>query len=81
MEFRRYQGITIKLAIVKTFSSESGLVSSDLALIFEEDFQRVFGAPRVRLTLSSTDYTDGFLEKHEFKSQQARSFFKSHAMF
>ncbi|MBP1739851.1 MAG: hypothetical protein H6Q48_2144 [Deltaproteobacteria bacterium] len=45
LEFRTYQGTTIELEIKKTFSSESGLVSSDLVLISEDDFRKVFGTP------------------------------------
>jgi ABC-type lipoprotein release transport system permease subunit len=45
IEFRTYQGATIELEIRKTFSSESGLVSSDLVLISEDDFRKVFGTP------------------------------------
>jgi ABC-type lipoprotein release transport system permease subunit len=43
IEFRTYQGDTIELEIKKTFSSESALVSSDLVLISEADFRKVFG--------------------------------------
>ena len=46
IEFRTYQGVTIELEIKKTFSSESGLVSSDLVLISEDDFRKVFGTPK-----------------------------------
>jgi lipoprotein-releasing system permease protein len=46
LEFRTYQGVTIELEIKKTFSSESGLVSSDLILISEDDFRKVFGTPK-----------------------------------
>ena len=45
IEFRTYQGATIELEIKKTFSSESGLVSSDLILISEDDFRKIFGTP------------------------------------
>jgi len=45
IEFRTYQGVTLELEIKKTFSSESGLVSSDLVLISEDDFRKVFGTP------------------------------------
>ena len=46
IEFRTYQGVTIELEIKKTFSSESGLVSSDLVLISEDDFRKVFGTSK-----------------------------------
>ena len=45
IEFRTYQGATIELEIKKTFSPESGLVSSDLLLISEDDFRKIFGTP------------------------------------
>jgi len=45
IEFRTYQGATIELEIKKTFSSESGLVSSDLILVSEDDFRKIFGTP------------------------------------
>ena len=45
IEFRTYQGVTLELEIKKTFPSESGLVSSDLVLISEGDFRKVFGTP------------------------------------
>ena len=43
LEFRTYQGVTIELEIKKVFSSEFGVVSSDLILISADDFRRVFG--------------------------------------
>ena len=43
LEFRTYQGATIELEIKKVFSSEFGVVSSDLILISADDFRRVFG--------------------------------------
>ena len=43
IEFRTYQGVTIELEIKKVFSSEFGVVSSDLILISADDFRRVFG--------------------------------------
>jgi lipoprotein-releasing system permease protein len=46
IEFRTYQGVTIELEIKKTFTSESGLVSSDLILISDKDFRDVFGTPQ-----------------------------------
>jgi len=45
LEFRTYEGDTIEIEIGRTFSSESGLVSSDLILISEDDFRKVFGTP------------------------------------
>jgi len=45
LEFKTHQGATLELEIKKTFSSESGLVSSDLVLISEDDFRKVFGTP------------------------------------
>ena len=46
LEFRTYQGVAMELEIKKTFSSESGLVSSDLILISDDDFRKVFGNPK-----------------------------------
>ncbi|MGE5841833.1 MAG: ABC transporter permease [Deltaproteobacteria bacterium] len=43
LEFRTFQGHTIELEIKRTLPSESGLVSSDLILVSEEDFRKVFG--------------------------------------
>jgi ABC-type lipoprotein release transport system permease subunit len=45
IEFRTYQGDMIELEITKTFSAESGLVSSDLILVTEDDFKKLFGTP------------------------------------
>lgn len=45
LEFRTHTGETIELAVAKTFSKESGLLSSDLILICDQDFRRVFGFP------------------------------------
>jgi len=46
IEFRTYQGNLIELEIKKVFSSESGLVSSDLVLTSEADFRELFGTPK-----------------------------------
>ena len=46
MEFRTYEGVLINLEIKKVISSESELVSSDLILISEDDFRRLFGTSR-----------------------------------
>jgi lipoprotein-releasing system permease protein len=46
LEFRTYKGVNIELEIRKIFPSESGLVSSDLVLVSEDDFRRVFGTPK-----------------------------------
>jgi ABC-type lipoprotein release transport system permease subunit len=45
IEFRTYEGVIRELKIAKIFSSEVGLVSSDLILITEEDFRGLFGLP------------------------------------
>lgn len=50
IEFRSYKGVTIELEIKKTFSSESGLVSSDLVLVSEDDFRKIFGVPNGYVT-------------------------------
>ena len=43
LEFRSYDGKIINLEVRKIFSPESELVSSDLVLISENDFRRLFG--------------------------------------
>jgi ABC-type lipoprotein release transport system permease subunit len=45
MEFRTYAGEVIDLEIQGTLSSESEMVSSDLILVTEQDFRRLFGVP------------------------------------
>ena len=46
MEFRAYDGVVIDLEIKNTISSQSELISSDLILISENDFRRLFGTPK-----------------------------------
>jgi ABC-type lipoprotein release transport system permease subunit len=46
LEFRTYEGVLITLEIKKVISSESELVSSDLLLVSEDDFRRLFGTPQ-----------------------------------
>ena len=46
MEFRTYDGVVIDLEIKNRVSSESELISSDLILISENDFRRLFGTPK-----------------------------------
>jgi ABC-type lipoprotein release transport system permease subunit len=43
LDFRGYDGKVISLEVKKIFSSESELVSSDLILVSEEDFRKLFG--------------------------------------
>jgi lipoprotein-releasing system permease protein len=45
MEFRTYTGEVIDLEIQGTLSSESEMVSSDLILVTEQDFRKLFGVP------------------------------------
>ena len=45
LEFRSYEGKIITLEVKDIFSSESGLISSDLIMISENDFSRLFGVP------------------------------------
>jgi len=55
MEFRTYDGKIIELTIKNILSSESEIISSDLLMISEADFRRLFGTPEdyaVDLTLS-----------------------------
>ena len=46
LEFKTYEGALINLEIKKVISSESELVSSDLLLVSEDDFRRLFGTSR-----------------------------------
>jgi len=46
MEFRTYDGVLIDLEIKSRISSQSELISSDLILISEDDFRRLFGIPK-----------------------------------
>ena len=46
MEFRTYNGVLIDLEIKSRISSQSELISSDLILISENDFRRLFGTPK-----------------------------------
>jgi ABC-type lipoprotein release transport system permease subunit len=46
MEFRTYDGVLIDLEIKTRISSESELISSDLILISEDDFRKLFGTPK-----------------------------------
>src|SRR4030043_570048 len=50
MEFRTYNGIVIDLEIKSRISPESELISSDLILISEDDFRRLFGTPKPYVT-------------------------------
>jgi ABC-type lipoprotein release transport system permease subunit len=50
MEFRTYDGVIINLEIKNRISSQSELISSDLILISEDDFRRLFGTPRAFAT-------------------------------
>src|SRR4030042_2514099 len=46
MEFRTHDGALIELEIKNRISSQSELISSDLILISEDDFRRLFGIPK-----------------------------------
>jgi ABC-type lipoprotein release transport system permease subunit len=46
LEFRAHDGKIVNLKIKDIFSSESELVTSDLVLISEEDFRRLFGTSK-----------------------------------
>jgi len=46
IEFRTYDGVLIDLEIKNKISSESELISSDLILISENDFRKLFGTPK-----------------------------------
>lgn len=45
LEFRAYDGSMINLDVAAVMSAESELVSSDLVLVSEQDFRRLFGTP------------------------------------
>jgi ABC-type lipoprotein release transport system permease subunit len=45
LEFRSHDGTVIDLNVKSTIARESELVSSDLILISEQDFRRIFGTP------------------------------------
>ncbi len=45
LEFRSHDGTLIDLEVKGTISRESELVSSDLILVSEQDFRRIFGTP------------------------------------
>jgi cell division protein FtsX len=45
LEFQSYRGEVLHLNIHKTISSDSELISSDLILVSETDFRRLFGMP------------------------------------
>jgi len=45
LEFRSHDGAIIDLGVKSTISRESELVSSDLILVAEQDFRRIFGTP------------------------------------
>lgn len=46
LEFRTHVGEVVELEVKKVFSSEWGLVSSDLILVSEADFRDLFGVPK-----------------------------------
>jgi ABC-type lipoprotein release transport system permease subunit len=46
MEFKTYDGAIVNLEIKSRLSSKSELLSSDLILITEADFRRLFGTPK-----------------------------------
>ena len=45
LEFRSHDGSLIEMDVVGTLPRESELVSSDLILVSEQDFRRIFGTP------------------------------------
>lgn len=50
LEFRAYDGKVFDLEVNKILSPESELVSSDLILVSEEDFRKLFGGSRDHVT-------------------------------
>jgi ABC-type lipoprotein release transport system permease subunit len=45
LEFKAYDGNIFELGVKRILSSESELISSDLVLITEDDFRKLFGTP------------------------------------
>ncbi len=43
--FKAYDGVTVTLRVVNSFSADTDLVSSDLILVTESTFRRIFGVP------------------------------------
>ncbi len=50
LEFRASDGMIVTLEVQKTIPSASELVSSDLVLVSEQDFRRLFGTPQAYAT-------------------------------
>jgi ABC-type lipoprotein release transport system permease subunit len=46
LEFRTYEGAVIELEIDNQIPAQSEIVSSDLILVSEDDFRRLFGTPK-----------------------------------
>ena len=46
IEFKTYDGVLIHLEVKNTISSKSELVSSDLVLVSDDDFRKLFGTPK-----------------------------------
>ncbi len=46
LEFRTYEGAVVELEIKKVIHTRSEIVSSDLILVSEDDFRRLFGTPK-----------------------------------
>ena len=50
LDFRTHDGKVMNLEVKKVFSAQSELVSSDLILVSEDDFRRLFGGSREQAT-------------------------------
>ena len=50
LDFKTYDGKVMNLEVKKVFSAQSELVSSDLVLVSEDDFRRLFGGAREQVT-------------------------------
>jgi ABC-type lipoprotein release transport system permease subunit len=50
MEFRAFDGVILNLTVARILSSESELISSDLVLVSEDDFRRLSGIGKDRVT-------------------------------
>ncbi|MEI9476041.1 MAG: FtsX-like permease family protein [Deltaproteobacteria bacterium] len=46
IEFKTYDGVLIHLEVKNTISSKSELVASDLVLVSDDDFRKLFGTPK-----------------------------------
>ena len=50
LEFRAYDGVILEFKVKDLFSSESALITSDVIMIGEDDFRRLFGVVKAQAT-------------------------------